>query len=348
MNGDMFDAGLSLTHSGTAGGTLAVTFDNLDTTGSKDVELGTLTSTGDTTVTIASTGGGVKNAIYYLAETDNHLTTVTVTGNDAFVMDGAVPSQNGVDTDAGLAAAATATTTQSSLTLIDASAVTATVTILAGDNFIPSANNTVSYTGLTIKGGSGNADALYNGATNGVIIDGNGHNDAVGLGGSGASATLGTGAHDSAQVGFDWVTNAAVVVGGSLGDSVTFGAGATATLMISQGAQIATASTVSLGQTTEHGSVAGGVVDLTSVVGASTTVVAANVSAATSLTNAENIAAEQVGAQGVAYFLNSGNEYVVATHAADPGGVTAGDAIVELTGANFHGLTLAAGLLHLA
>ena len=56
-------------------------------------------------------------------------------------------------------------------------------------------NITITYTGLKIKGGSGD-DFIENDAKNGIVHDGNG-TDTVVLGGAGAKATLGTGAHDN-------------------------------------------------------------------------------------------------------------------------------------------------------
>ena len=92
------------------------------------------------------------------------------------------------------------------------------------------ANVTITYTGLTIKGGSG-SDFIENDAKNGIVTDGNG-TDTVVLGGAGAKATLGTGACDVVFVGHsDLGTNEAA--GNALGDSVTFGSAATAVLSLS-------------------------------------------------------------------------------------------------------------------
>ena len=143
-------------------------------------------------------------------------------------------SGDGVVTDIA-ATAASPTKIHSSLKLIDASATTGGVTILAGatntsgagnfDNGASlNANVTITYTGLTIKGGSGN-DVIENDAKNGIVIDGNG-NDTVILGGAGAKATLGTGT-DEVFVGHSHLgTNE--TAGSALGDNVTFGNAATA------------------------------------------------------------------------------------------------------------------------
>jgi hypothetical protein len=117
---------------------------------------------------------------------------------------------DGVVTD--IAATATSPTKiASSLTLIDASATTGGVEILAGATNRSSAghfengaslnaNITITYTGLTIKGGSG-GDFIENDAKNGIVTDGNHNDDFVALGGAGAKATLGTGADDFVAVG---------------------------------------------------------------------------------------------------------------------------------------------------
>ena len=61
------------------------------------------------------------------------------------------------------------------------------------------ANVTITYTGLKIKGGLGN-DFIENDAKNGIVTDGNGHDDVV-LGGAGAKAALGTGTGDRVASG---------------------------------------------------------------------------------------------------------------------------------------------------
>ncbi len=229
--GSVYDAGLTLTHSSATGDSLSVNLTNTDTTGSSYLELYHLTSTGDTSIAINASGGGSGSDAYleYIYETDNNLATVTVTGNTYF-------ENYGIHTDTGVAAAATATTIASSLTTIDASATTNGVYILAGDNDTPSANNTVTYTGLAIKGGSGADDFLYDGANSGVITDGNGKGDGEALGGSSASATVGTGANDYSYVGYDEQAGTPSLQGASVGDSFTFGAGATATAWVYNGA----------------------------------------------------------------------------------------------------------------
>jgi hypothetical protein len=139
-------------------------------------------------VSIASTGvpGGL-NELPQLAEKDNILTTVTISGSEIFSIGGLLSgnsnSGDGVVTD--IAATATSPTKiASSLKLIDASTTTSRVEILAGatntsgsgpfDNGANlNANITITYTGLKIIGGSGN-DFIENDAKDGIVHDGNG------------------------------------------------------------------------------------------------------------------------------------------------------------------------------
>ena len=155
-------------------------------------------------MSIASTGnpsGG--NDLIQLAEKANDLTTVTISGSDSFflVILGHSNSGDGVVTDIA-ATAASPTKIHSSLTLIDASATTGGVEIYAGATNTSGAghfknggdlntNITITYTGLEIKGGSGD-DLIENDAKNGIVTDRNGA-DTVILGGARAKAALGTG-----------------------------------------------------------------------------------------------------------------------------------------------------------
>ena len=167
-------------------------------------------------------------------------------------------SGDGVVTD--IAATATSLTKiHSSLTLIDASQTTGELEIVAGatntsgagnfrDGASLNANVTITYTGLTIKGGLGAESFIENDAKNGIVTDGNGH-DVVVLGGAGAKAVLGTGSGDRVSVGVSNLgTNEAP--GNALGDKVTFGSAATADLVVGTGAEAgSTAGTASIGLT---------------------------------------------------------------------------------------------------
>ena len=192
---------------------LAITFDESGAAG-HFVFLPFLVLSGTTSVGITSTGvAGGENDLAQLAEKTNDLTTVTISGSDfLFLGTNALQSNSddGVVTD--IAATATSPTKiHSSLTLIDASATKGGVEIFAGatntsgegtfDNGASlNANVAITYTGLTIKGGSGR-DFIENDAKNGIVTDGNGSGDHVILGGAGAKATLGTGTLDRAAVG---------------------------------------------------------------------------------------------------------------------------------------------------
>jgi hypothetical protein len=351
------DSGLVLTHSA-AGDSLAVAF---SIGGGGTATLESLTSTGDAAVSIASNSTANFTEINYLNqlnETNNVLTTVTITGSSPFYLGGtgAPNSGDGVVTDSAISAAGVATTTAASLTLIDASATTGGVVIMAGASNVAAgayvnggtlaANNTITYTGLTIKGGSGQ-DQIENDANNGLVIDGNHNGDVIYLGGSGANATFANGANDVGYVG-----QSQLVVGpagNSLGDTFTFGAGATAVLHIGIGAEAgSTAGTLSIGQTNVIGAAAGMGLDFTQVTAANGAVNEnAAIAASTSLTNAENAAVDALGAAGVVYFNYGINEYVIAVHATEAV-VSSADAVVELVGIANHAVTNTAGIVTLA
>jgi hypothetical protein len=360
------DAGLTVTHSSATADSLAVTLNNTDTASTlNDLSLDNLTSTGDVTVSIASTGaagstaGVGYNGIGTLAETDGHLAKVTVSGDDYFELG----YSGGVSTDSATASTANITST---LTKIDASATTSGVSIYAGNGSLDFSGFDVSYKGLSLDGGLGPGDVLYNGATDGVTIDHNGKADQVWLGGSDASGALGTGASDVAEVGYNkYLTSVSPPVGpelpgSALGDSVTFGAGATAKIIISGGAEwdgttyVGGNSNNGIGQTTVVGAVAAGgttpgtLIDLGHIVGAITDIqnTQTSVAGVSNLTAAENAAVAALGSVGVAYFTYGSNEFLVAAHAPEAA-VSAGDAIVEMQHVNFTGLSMSAGVVHL-
>jgi hypothetical protein len=234
------------------------------------------------------------------------------------------------------------------------------VAVYAGNTTLDGSGFEVSYDGLMIYGGSGNRDVLYNGANSGVTLDGNGNNDAVWLGGCGASGTLGTGASDLAYVGSSAYATAVTPVGqevpgAALGDTVTFRAGATATLKIYEGGEwdsvtyVGGNPTKGVGETIVDGTLAGLKIDLSGIVGASGTIQNQQfaTAGAPNLTSAENDAVAALGAVGVAYFTFGGNEYLVAAHATEAG-VCLGDAVVQLHAVNFIGLSMSGGVVHVA
>lgn len=318
------------------------------------------------------------NTLGQLIETDNTTTTVTIAGSHFFslgheaqsIVGGGTLYANanaeGVVTDAG-ATANIATTVASSLTLIDASANTGGVFINAGatntssgGTFLNGAsvnsNITITYTGLTIKGGSG-TDFIENNANNGIVIDGNGTGDFDHLGGSGATAILGNGSGDSVVLGGSGETailgngaNDGASVGEdtgvALGDTVTFAAANSATLVLGQGAAVGlTAGTTNIGQTTVIGAQPGMTIVPDTLFNSPLVVnEQAAVASATSLSQAENAAAHALGAKGVAYFTMGANTYVIDVSATEAA-VSANDYVVELVGVPVTGIHIVLGTL---
>jgi hypothetical protein len=282
------------------------------------------------------------NVLHQLMEANNVLTTVTVKGSEPFILGSPSGHSNSGDGIVTIVATATSPTTiHSSLKLIDASAMTGSVEIFAGatntsgdgafvDGGSLNANLTITYTGLTIKGGSGN-DIIENDAKKGIVTDGNG-TDVVALGGAGAKAILGHGAFDLVAVGLsDLGTNEAA--GNALGDSVTFGAAATASLVVDKGAEAgSTAGTTSIGQTKVLNAAGGMLINFGAITHSSNIVdETAAVATAATLATAENGAVDAMAAPGVAYFNYHGNEYFVATNSTETA-VSSSDAVVKLVG----------------
>jgi hypothetical protein len=343
---DISDSGQTLPPSSS----LMVTFDATGT-GTSNTSLAFLVLTDDTTVSIASDHGsavtGGRNILGQLAETNNFVTKLTLSGSQPFLLGNAntglgVNFDDGVVTD--IAATATSPTTiASSLKLIDASATTGGVEIFAGgtntsgsgdfDNGASlNSNVTITYTGLKIEGGSGQ-DYIQNDAENGVIIDGNHSGDTVILGGSGEKAMLGSGANDYVAVGGGSYLGPENAPGSALGDTVKFGAPATAELMVGSGAEAgSTAGTSSVGQTNVVGAVAGMEIKFDLQSG---TIVNENaaVATATSLAAAENAAVAALGQGGFVYFNYHHSEYIIGVNTAETS-VSSIDTVVHLVGVN--------------
>ena len=163
---------------------LAITFDETGSGFGAFNQLPFLVLSGTTSVSIASTGGNLpttSNGLLQPEEMTNNLTTVTISGSKHFFLGISTDHANsgdGVVTD--IAASATSPTTiHSSLKLIDASATTGQLEIYAGATNTSGGglfenggslnpNITITYTGLKIKGGSGN-DLIENDAKNGIV-----------------------------------------------------------------------------------------------------------------------------------------------------------------------------------
>jgi hypothetical protein len=326
---------------------------SLEDNGTAGLSLDYLVLSGTTSVSIKSFGdAGGYNALHQLADISNVLTTVTLKGSEPFTLGSPAGASNAGD---GVVTFGSTLSTKiaSSLTLIDASATTGGVKIFAGATNTNSegayvvnevSGKTITYTGLTIKGGSGN-DVIENDAKNGIVTDGN-DTDLVILGGAGATAKLGTGTGDNVAVGVSFLgTNEAA--GNCLGDSVTFAAPATATLNVDTGAEAGfTAGTTSIGETKVHDAAAGLTINFGEITTSSNVFDENTVAGATSLAAAENDVVNAMGSAGVAYFNYKGSGYLVATNNPETA-VSSGDAIVKLVGVTDFHITNAAGVVTL-
>jgi S-layer protein len=349
---------LTLTHAGAGPNSLTVNFAETDTA-APIVAINTLTSTADASISIASggasTAGGFANVINAINETDNHLATVTITGAKHFDL-------NGVHTDVGAAITAD---TASSLTKIDASATTGGVNIFAGGTDIVNGHN-VTYTGLTILGGTG-GDTIGNNANNGVITEGattSAHVNTLFVTGSGATVndqasagadiiTLGFGAGQAANATANLGTGTGVTVGvaNDTGahttlDTVQFGTG---TATVTDNLQyFAVASGVSANTN-------GNILGLTGALHAETLAFAApvlnpagNLGAATDVSLSQTfdqaVFHANTGANHVSWFQYAGNTYL------EDGGVTTATAeVVKIAGiSDLSHTTVAAGHLTFA
>jgi hypothetical protein len=123
--------------------------------------------------------------------------------------------------------------------------------------------------------------------------------------------------------------------GSALGDKVTFGAAATAKLVVGTGAEAGSTINNAIIGLTEVVKAADGMVIDFSTFGVTTSHFIADettvVASATTLKAAENAAVNAFGSSGVAYFSFKGSEYFIATNNAEAA-VSSNDAIVELVG----------------
>ena len=324
--------------------TLSLTFDQTGGFG-HFLELPFLVLSGTTSVSIASTGStGGDNMLKQLAERNNDLTTLTISGPETFILGldtGHSNIDDGVVTDIG-ATAFSPTKIHSSLTFIDASATTGGLEIFAGATNTGGAgsfkngaslnpNVTITYTGLTIRGGS-DTSIIENDAKNGIVSSGNGFNDQVILGGAGAKATMGFGGGDLARVGVSFM-GTSEIAGSALGDKVTFGNAATAQLLVGAGAEVgSTAGTNSIGLTKVVNAADGMQIDFSAITTSSTIVgLPIVVGSSPNLTTTENAAVAELGGPGVVFFILGGNEYFIATKHTETV-VSSDDAIVKLVG----------------
>ncbi len=318
------NSSLTLTHAGTATDSLTINFAG---TSAANQEISPLTSTGDSTIAINSGGASTANIIGNLIETDNHLTTITITGSQAFDL-------LGVSTDG-----AQTTLTASSLTKIDGHAATGALDIAVGLTA-----NDVSYTGLTILGGVG-GDTIINAAANGVITEGATpatlHN-VLEVSGSGAvindQASAGTdsillvGVNETANLGSGGTAAASTSVqvanatsSSTFVDTVYFGSGiATVTDNLLYSATSTITGNVLELTGTLHGEIlafSNPIVNTT--LGSMTTVTATTLSQAVSL-------AEASTANTVTWFQYGGNTYIENSGSTPTS--TAGAEVVQITG----------------
>ncbi|MEX3790522.1 beta strand repeat-containing protein [Paraburkholderia sp. BR14374] len=345
-----------LTHAGTSTNSLAVAF--ADATAAK-VGAGTqdlsITSTGDSTVTVVSGGAaGVANTLS-LTETDNHLTTLKISGANALTLN--------LSTDTADVASTTLTgNVASSLTTIDGSAATGALSITAGTSVTTgTAGDSLTFKGLAIHGGTG-GDTIENDAANGSIIEGataantttntahnvltvkganasiddsaSAANDVISLKGANESVKLGTG--DSSVTVADVASHAATG-GDSYGAAVTFGSGSdtvTDKLLFGTGTDTAHANVLTL-----SGHLSGN--DVTFANAASITQSGALGSAfsfsgqtTSNLTFAQLVQLAAGGASAtantVSWFQFGGNTYVVDTGATPT--TTAQDQVIKIAG----------------
>ena len=373
--GDVVDAGFTITHSSATGA--SNTLDFMNTTTAHNLQLGILTGTSDGSITINSTGtaGGSSlpiDRVDTINQTDNVTTTVTVTGDANAAVDVGVGSGFVAPTGFGATLYSSATVptaglgtggvhtdfdagisgdTASSLTTIDGSGTTGGVVIVAGDTDLVNGHN-LTYTGLTIKGGSGNGDFLYDGANSGVVTDGSGNHDAIVLGGSAEQATFGSGAGDIVSIGWDAQVGGASALGAALGANLAFGAGATGVVQLQMGAELAAApgaaGTTSATQTNiTSGATTGSTIDFAQVGLAlvNNVTVYTPVPADTTFALAEAHAVGLQGATtGLVQFSYGGNEYLIGHLGANAGALGVGDTVVDLVGLSGHTINVTAGV----
>ncbi len=293
-----------------------------------------MTSTGDTTIAIHSGGASTANIIANLIETDNHLTTITITGSQAFDLFGV--STDGTQTSP----------TPSSLMTIDGHAATGALDIAVGLTA-----SGVSYTGLTILGGTG-GDTIINaaaGGTNPAITEGatpSTLHNVLEVSGSGAvindQASAGTdsvllaGANETANLGSGGTATASTTVNVSnaslattFNDIVNFGSGiATVTdSLVFSATSTTTGNLLDLTGTlhAEMLAFSAPIVNTTATLGAATAVTATSLSQAVSQ-------AESGTANTVTWFQYGQNTYIEDSGTNPSANGTAGAEIVQITG----------------
>lgn len=331
---------LTLTHAG-AGQSNAVT---VDFNGGGSL---TLNATGDATVTVNTSSAGHYADTFNLSENDNALTLLKFTGSDSVYLGRSTGGS--VDGVAGYASSAISdigasipggTTVASSLATIDASQMSGSINISAGDTL-----GSVSYGGLVIEGGTSGGDTITNFADHGSIIEGaasvststyntltvyganatvddsrSAHNDHIFLDGVGDSALLGSGAVTVAVNNASFGPGITPITGT---DSVTSGSG---TVMLNDSLFLGTnanGNMLSLHGTLSNFSLTLGANDMATSLGAAT-----SVAGAVSLDQAITQLTGQAYFGQFEWFQYGGNTYI--EHS---GSNYATSSVVMLTGA---------------
>jgi len=295
-----------------AGSSMAITFNAAPTAvaatvgGGNFADLGTVTTTGDATVSINSTGGTNLNGngINSLVDTANTITKVTITGDKAFTL-------------GGVSATGATVTTQSVLTAIDGSAATGKLSITANTS------GTVKFDGMTITGGS-NDDTISSDIIKATINGGAGK-DAITVGGLNATVNAGD--------GNDTIT---VSANGAAGDVVTVNGGAGADKVVSALLYKAVASATSSATDGDfvsfNDAASGDLISFANVANASGLLGAkASVGAAQTFDQAVFLA-ESATANTVTWFQYAGNTYVESSGATVGAGASIDNIVVKLVG----------------
>jgi S-layer protein len=267
--------------------------------------------------TLAAAADTIANTLTSFEDVSNKTATITITGDKAFTL-GAYTDSATFTTGVTQSATVTVTPTADqvgALKTIDGSAATGALTIVAGTSTTMNSGSYKNvYDGLVITGGAG-ADTLVNDAKAGVVN-----------GGAGTDTIVVTGA-------------GAVVDGGSGADTIVVGAAVSTTLTGDAGNDnfVLTSATVgnlsSIKLTTISDLAVGD--KLTFTIGTTNVFnsTKADVSAATSLTNAYDVAVTAAGNTNnqISWFQYAGNTYVV-NHTGSTSDLATTDVVVKITG----------------
>lgn len=296
---------------GTGSSALTSKVGTFKTTGIESLSInsgGTVTVTGDT----------LSNSLALFEDASNTTSTITITGARGFTL-GAYTSStsytDGVEQYTTAPTTEIATATQAAaLKTIDASGATGAVTIVAGATQTDVHSNTAQtdliFTGLTITGGSG-ADKLVNTAAAGVVNGGDGA-DSITVTGSGA-----------------------VVDGGAGNDTITVNAGVSTTLTGGTGNNTYVLTAAKAGSAYATAPKITKIMDYktsdTLQIGDSDPLHKADVSTATTLQGALELAAADGAGGDASWFVWGSDTYIVKDDSTGDT-LSANDIIVQLVG----------------